>query len=55
MKNSIWIAGLPLKKTTIKNADVIIVSTQHEIETQYSLYNIEKGGKFEVIPPGVNT
>ncbi|MEO8822946.1 MAG: HAD-IIB family hydrolase [Ginsengibacter sp.] len=39
----------------IKNADVIIVSTQHEIETQYSLYNIERKGKFEVIPPGVNT
>ncbi len=38
----------------IKNADVIIVSTQHEIETQYSLYNIEKNGRFEVIPPGVN-
>ncbi|MEO6894279.1 MAG: HAD-IIB family hydrolase [Ginsengibacter sp.] len=38
----------------IKNADVIIVSTQHEIETQYSLYNIERGGKFVVIPPGVN-
>ena len=39
----------------IKNADVIIVSTQHEIDTQYSLYNIERGGKFEVIPPGVNS
>jgi sucrose-phosphate synthase len=39
----------------IKNADVIIVSTQHEIETQYSLYDVERRGKFEVIPPGVNT
>jgi sucrose-phosphate synthase len=39
----------------IKNADVIIVSTQHEIDTQYSLYDTERRGKFEVIPPGVNT
>lgn len=38
----------------IKNADIIIVSTQHEIKTQYSLYNVERSGKFEVIPPGVN-
>jgi sucrose-phosphate synthase len=38
----------------IKNADVIIVSTQHEIDTQYAFYDVEKNGKFEVIPPGVN-
>ncbi|HSN08684.1 MAG TPA: glycosyltransferase, partial [Hanamia sp.] len=42
------------EEDAIKNADVIIVSTRHEIETQYSLYHIEKGGKFVVIPPGVN-
>ncbi len=45
---------IAVEEDTIKNADVIIVSTQHEIETQYSLYNIEKNGKFVVIPPGVN-
>lgn len=43
------------EEATIRNADVIIVSTQHEIDTQYGLYNIEKRGKFVVIPPGVNT
>ncbi|HEU5054429.1 MAG TPA: HAD-IIB family hydrolase [Hanamia sp.] len=43
------------EEATMKNADVIIVSTQHEIDTQYGLYNIEKRGKFVVIPPGVNT
>ncbi len=35
-------------------ADVIIVSTQHEIDTQYGLYENKKKGRFEVIPPGVN-
>ncbi|MGN6247186.1 MAG: HAD-IIB family hydrolase [Ginsengibacter sp.] len=43
------------EEATIKNADVIIVSTQHEIDTQYGFYNTEKSGKFVVIPPGVNT
>lgn len=43
------------EEETIRNADIIIVSTKHEIETQYSLYNAENPGKFEVIPPGVNT
>jgi len=43
------------EEATIRNADVIIVSTRHEIDTQYALYNVEKGGRFEVIPPGVNT
>lgn len=43
------------EEDTIRKADIIIVSTQHEIETQYSLYKTEKTGKFEVIPPGINT
>ena len=40
---------------TLKHADAIIVSTQHEIENQYSLYDNIKPSKFVVIPPGVNT
>ena len=36
-------------------ADIVIVSTQHEIDTQYGLYENKKAAKFEVIPPGVNT
>jgi len=36
-------------------ADLIIVSTQHEIDTQYGLYKNKKSGRFEVVPPGVNT
>lgn len=37
------------------SADAIIVSTQHEIDTQYSLYDNREKGKYHVIPPGVNT
>ncbi|KAA9040954.1 HAD-IIB family hydrolase [Ginsengibacter hankyongi] len=43
------------EESLLKNADVIIVSTQHEIDTQYGLYNNKTAGRFEVIPPGVNT
>jgi sucrose-phosphate synthase len=39
----------------LKTADVIIVSTEHEINTQYSLYKNKHEGKFIVIPPGVNS
>ena len=43
------------EESLLKNADVIIVSTQHEIDTQYGFYNNKTEGRFEVIPPGVNT
>ena len=39
----------------LKTANVIIVSTQHEIDSQYSTYTNKTSGKFQVIPPGVNT
>ncbi len=39
----------------LKSADVIIVSTQHEINTQYALYENKNDGNFVVIPPGVNS
>ncbi len=42
------------EESLLKTADVIIVSTQHEIDTQYGLYENKKSGRFEVIPPGVN-
>ena len=42
------------EENLLQDADVIIVSTQHEIDTQYDLYKNKKAGRFEVIPPGVN-
>ena len=44
-----------VEENLLEKADVVIVSTQHEIDTQYSLYKNKKSGKFEVVPPGVNT
>ncbi|MCW3119376.1 MAG: sucrose phosphate synthase sucrose phosphatase-like protein, partial [Chitinophagaceae bacterium] len=46
---------IEVEENLLQAADVIIVSTQHEIDTQYDLYKNKKAGKFEVIPPGVNT
>jgi sucrose-phosphate synthase len=42
------------EEKTIETADLIIVSTHHEITSQYGLYKNGKLGRFEVIPPGVN-
>jgi sucrose-phosphate synthase len=43
------------EESLLKEADVVIVSTQHEIDTQYGLYKNRKAARFEMIPPGVNT
>ncbi len=44
-----------VEEELLQKADRIIVSTQHEIDTQYDLYKNKKTGRFEIIPPGVNT
>ncbi|HTD93479.1 MAG TPA: HAD-IIB family hydrolase [Chitinophagaceae bacterium] len=46
---------IEVEESLLKEADMIIVSTQHEIDTQYGLYKNKKQGRFEVIPPGLNT
>ncbi len=46
---------IAVEEDLLQTADLIIVSTQHEIETQYGLYENKDKGRFEVIPPGVNT
>jgi len=45
---------IQVEEHLLQSADVIIVSTQHEIDTHYALYDHKKSGTFEVIPPGVN-
>ncbi len=42
------------EERTLRSADVVVVSTRHEIESQYSLYK-NKDARFEIIPPGVKT
>jgi sucrose-phosphate synthase len=42
------------EEETLERADLLIVSTQHEINAQYSNYDNNNKARFEVIPPGVN-
>lgn len=46
---------IAVEESLLQTADIIIVSTQHIIDTQYSLYDNAKTAKFKVIPPGVNS
>ena len=43
------------EENLLLNADIIVVSTQHEVDSQYSLYENKKAHRFVVIPPGVNS
>lgn len=45
---------IAVEETLLQTADVLVVSTQHIIDTQYALYDNIKAAKFKVIPPGVN-
>lgn len=46
---------IQVEESAIANADVIITSTQHEIDTQYAGYTASASARYEVIPPGINT
>ncbi|MFV0607307.1 MAG: HAD-IIB family hydrolase [Niabella sp.] len=43
------------EEKTLKNANLVIVSTSHEIESQYRHYENKVQARFEVLPPGINT
>lgn len=45
---------IAVEENLLEAADVLVVSTQHIIDTQYSLYEKVGSAKFKVIPPGVN-
>lgn len=46
---------ITIEEEVLATADAIIVSTQHEIDTQYGLYENKAQGNYKVIPPGVNS
>ncbi|MEO5591904.1 MAG: HAD family hydrolase [Chitinophagaceae bacterium] len=46
---------IAVEENLLKTADIFIVSTQHIIDTQYSLYDNAAAGRFKVIPPGINS
>lgn len=43
------------EEKTLKNAELIVVSTGHEIQSLYRNYINKDKARFEVIPPGINT
>ncbi|MEO6870383.1 MAG: HAD family hydrolase, partial [Ginsengibacter sp.] len=45
---------IAVEEHLLQNANVIIVSTKHEIDTQYDSYKNKDSARFEVIPPGIN-
>ena len=45
---------IAVEESVLKNADVIIVSTQNEIDQQYRLYENKWQARFRIVPPGVN-
>jgi sucrose-phosphate synthase len=43
-----------VEESVLKNADYVIASTHHEIETQYKMYDAAGDARFVVMPPGFN-
>lgn len=46
---------IEVEEQLLDDADAVIVGTTYEIEHHYELYNNKSKGKYQVIPPGVNT
>lgn len=46
---------IEVEENLLKTADVVIVSTQYVIDSQWNFYNNKKAGKFHVVPPGVSS
>jgi len=45
---------ISVEEDILLNADMVIVSTNYIIESQYALYKNASHGRFKVIPPGIN-
>ena len=45
---------IAVEENILRTADLFVVSTQHIVESQYTLYDNFDAAKFRVIPPGVN-
>ena len=43
-----------VEESIIRDAEQIVVSTRHEIERQYGLYENAGAGRYTVIPPGID-
>ncbi len=45
---------IDVEEDILKKADLVITSTQQEIEKQYGLYKNSGGRRFRVVPPGID-
>ena len=45
---------IEVEEDVLQKADIVLVSTQHIINSQYSSYEHYQPAKFRVVPPGVN-
>ena len=43
-----------IEEEALRKADVVIASTDYEIETGYELYEAHRQANFKVVPPGIN-
>lgn len=43
-----------VEESVLRSADFVVASTNHEIESQYKLYNAANDARFVVMPPGFN-
>ncbi len=46
---------IDVEESVLRNADYVVASTHHEIETQYKMYEAADEAKFVVMPPGYNS
>jgi sucrose-phosphate synthase len=42
-----------IEEEVLRKADIVIASTQHEVERGYELYEAHQGATYKVIPPGI--
>ncbi len=42
------------EEDALRDADLVVASTQHEVRTGYELYDAAPAARFEVIPPGID-
>src|SRR5690554_3513520 len=43
-----------IEEEALREADLVIASTQYEIETGYELYEANKEARYRVVPPGID-
>lgn len=45
---------IDVEERLLRDADLVVASTHHEVERGYQLYDAARGARFEVLPPGID-